>query len=116
MKEVKAYIHANRIADVTNAVRGSGLLARGASRGVRNMNATVIQSLLKPVDSAEQHYSMALGEAVIDEIQLDLLCEDEQVDAVVAVIEETARTGQALAGWICVSSVEKAIPIRGKHK
>ena len=66
--------------------------------------------------SAEQRYSLALGEAVIEEIQLDLLCEGDQVDALVALIEETARTGQALAGWICVSPVDKAIPISGKHK
>ena len=115
MKEIKAYIHANRIAAVIAAVENSGLMARDDSTGVRNINVTTVHSLLKPTDIAEKRYSVALGEAVIDEVRLELVCEDAQVDPLVALIERTARTGQRVAGWIVVADVAKLIAIRGLH-
>lgn len=115
MKEIKAYVHGNRIADVILALEESRLLARGAASGMRNINATVVHSLTKPVDGTEQHYSVQLGEAVIDETRLELVCEDHQVNDLVALIERTARTGQDLAGWIVVTPVELMVPIRGPH-
>ncbi len=115
MKEIKVYVHRNRIADVIAAINQSGLVDRRSSPGVRNINATQVQSLLKPVDRAEQRYSVELGEAVIDEVRLELLCEDSQVAALVTLIDRTARTGQAIAGWICVHDVVMAAPFGGPH-
>ncbi len=116
MKEIKAYVHSNRIADVIQALDESRILAVGAASGMRNINATVVHSLTKPVDGAEQHYSVQLGEAVIDEVRLELVCEDHQVDDLVALIERTARTGQSLAGWIVVTDVVAMISIRGPRR
>ena len=115
MKEIKVYVHRNRIADVIAAINQSGMLDGLAMPGVRNINATSVQSLLKPVDRAEQRYSVELGEAVIDEVRLELLCEDDQVKALVALIDRTARTGQRIAGWICVHDVVMAVPFGGPH-
>ncbi|MBL0144233.1 MAG: P-II family nitrogen regulator [Betaproteobacteria bacterium] len=115
MKEIKAYVHSNRIADVIAAIEESGLMSSATLLGVRNINATSVQSLLKPVDSAEQRYSLQLGEAVIDEVRLELLCEDDQVEPLVALIDRTARTGQRIAGWILVIDVSKAVVIGGPH-
>ena len=61
MKEIKTYVHGNRIADVIAAIEESGLMSSNTLLGVRNINATSVQSLLKPVDSAEHRYSMQLG-------------------------------------------------------
>jgi len=115
MKEVKAYVHANRIADVIAALEESGLVRVGSAIGVRNFNVTAVQGLLKPVDGAEQRYSLTLGEAVIDEVRLECLCEDDQVDAMAEIIGRHARTGQAIAGWITVTDVIRAIPIAGRR-
>lgn len=115
MKEIKAYVHSNRIADVISAVEASGFTARGGAAGVRNINVTMVHSLLKPLDGAEQRYSVALGESVIDELRLELVCEDDQVDDLVALIERTARTGRKVAGWIVVTDVVKLVPVQGSH-
>lgn len=115
MKEIKAYVHNNRIADVIAAVEASGLIETTRVQGVRNINVTSVHSLLKPLDNIEQHYSVELGEAVISEVRLELICEDNQVDALVELIDRTARTGQAIAGWIVVTDLIKAVPIRGSR-
>lgn len=111
MKQIKAYIHNNRIADVIRALRDSGLCG-----GCRNLSVTAVQSLLKPVDAGEQRYSLELAETVIRESRLELVCEDHQADELAQIIERAARTGQREAGWIFISDVSVAIPIKGRHE
>lgn len=72
-----------------------------------------MQSLLKAVDAREQHYSIELAETTINESKLELICEDDQVEELVGIIDRAARTGQAEAGWIYVSDITAAIPILG---
>ena len=109
MKEIKAYVHKHRIADVIRALKDSGQC--DTSAGCRNLNVIPVQSLLKAVDASEQHYSLELAEPVINESKLELICEDHQVDELVGIIERTARTGQADPGWIFVIDVVRAIPV-----
>ena len=80
-----------------------------------NINVTAVQSLLKAIDKAEQRFSVELGEAVIEEVRLELLCEDHQVDAVVACIGRAGRTGQRVAGYVCVADVALVVAIGGPH-
>lgn len=112
MKEIKAYIHNHRIADVIRALKESGQCNADAGAGCRNLTVIPVQSLLKAVDAKEQHYSLDLAEAVINESRLELICEDQQVDELVDIIGRTARTGQAEAGWIYVTDIVRAVPIR----
>ena len=98
MKEIKAYVHRSRIADVIAALKDNP--AWGGVKG----------SLLS-LDSDEKHYSMDLGDEVINEYKLELLCEDGEVEALSAALMEAARTGQAVAGWITVFDVVSATPI-----
>lgn len=113
MKEIKAYIHNHRIADVIRALKDYGRCNAHAGAGCRNLSVTPVQSLLEAVDAQEQRYSIELAEPVINESKLELICEDGQVDELVAIIERTARTGQAEAGWIYVIDIVNAMPIRG---
>ena len=113
MKEIKAYIHNHRIADVIRAVKESGLCNADGTPGCRNLAVIPVQSLLKAVDAKEQHYSIELAETVINESKLELVCEDRQVDELVAIIGHAARTGQAEAGWIYISDIIQAVPIAG---
>ncbi len=113
MKEIKAYIHNHRIADVIRALKESGQCNVDPTKGCRNLSIITVQSLLKAVDAKEQHYSIELAEAVINESKLELICEDHQVDELVDIIKRTACTGQAEAGWIYVSDIIQAVPVAG---
>lgn len=108
MKEIKAYIRPHRIANVLQALRGSGLCDLGAGSGCHNI--TVVQ-VLRPFAGAQpsqQHYSTELAEAVITEYKLELVCADDSADALSDIIAQAAHTGQPEAGWIFVSNMDNA--------
>ncbi len=111
MKEIKAYVHRSRIADVIAALKDSP--AWGGARGGRRHNLAVyiVKGSLLPLDSDEQHYSMDLGDEVVNEYKLELLCEDGEVEELSAALHAAARTGQAIAGWITVIDVVSATRI-----
>lgn len=111
MKEIKALIHLNRVADVIQALADQGYLDPANPRRCRNLNVSATQSLLRALNAQEQRYSVELGQPVINESKLELLCDDDQADALVALIARTARTGQSEAGWVYVSGVEYAMQI-----
>ncbi|MBW7835363.1 MAG: P-II family nitrogen regulator [Sphingomonadales bacterium] len=102
MKEVKAFIHRNRIADVVHALKAAGF---------RNISVIDVRGMLKALDSQEQQYSIEIGEKVITEVKLELVCAADQVDQAVALIRDNGRTGQPIAGWVYVSEIETAYPI-----
>ena len=114
MKEIKAYIHNHRIADVIRALKESGQCNANAGTGCRNPTVIPVQTLLQAADASEQHYSVELAEAVINECRLELICEDRQVDELVGIIGRAARTGQVEAGWIYVSDIIQAVPVAGR--
>ena len=111
MKEVKAYVHRSRVADVIAALKDCP--AWGSARAGRrhNLAVYVVKGSLLPLDSGEQHFSMDLGDEVVNEYKLEMLCEDNEVDAIVAALKTSAHTGQAVAGWITVTEVVQAIAI-----
>ncbi len=105
MKEIKAIIHRNRIADVVHALK---------SAGFSNLCIADVKGMLKALDNKEQNYSVELGEAVITEIRLDLVCEDARADEATRLIQQQARTGQPDAGWIFVNDIGQVIRIEGE--
>ncbi|MEN9395853.1 MAG: hypothetical protein RLZ81_383 [Pseudomonadota bacterium] len=111
MKEIKAYVHRSRVADVIAALKDCP--AWGGERGARRHNLAMymVKGTLVPLDSDEQHYSMDLGDEVVNEYKLELLCEDDEVDQLVAALHVAARTGQAVAGWITVTDLARVVPI-----
>ncbi len=106
MKEIKAFIHRNRIADVLHALKNCTFCA-----GRCNLSINDVTGTLQALDNKEQNYSIELGEGVITEVKLELICEDERVDEAILLIRENARTGQSLAGWIYTVDIADAIPI-----
>lgn len=102
MKEIKAFIHRNRIADVVHALRAAGF---------ENISVVDVKGMLKALDSREQRYSIEIGEKVITEVKLELVCPDDAANRVIGLIRKEARTGQENAGWIYVSSIDASIPI-----
>lgn len=110
MKEIKAYVHRSRVADVIAALKASPAWG-GESGGRRhNLAITLVKGTLAP-QGGEQHYSIDLGDEVVNEYKLELLCEDGEVEPLTAAIAAAARTGQPVAGWITVIDVVSAAPI-----
>ena len=96
MKQIKAFIHRNRAADVIHALKCAGYA---------NLSVVDVKGMLAALDAKEREYSIELGEETITEVKLELVCEDGQVDEAVRLIKENGRTGQARAGLIYVSEV-----------
>jgi len=104
MKEIKAFIHRNRISDVVHELKQAGY---------KYISVVDVLGLLKALSSQEQQYSVDLGTKVVSEIKLELVCDDGQLDDAIDIISRTGRTGQKTAGWIYVTDVEQAIKIDG---
>ena len=113
MKEIKAYVHRSRVAQVIEAVQSTqAWRSRQGDAGQHNLTVYGVHGFLAPVDEAERHYSMDLGQEVVHEFKLELHCEDGDVAELTAAIRAAARTGQARAGWIVVVDIGSAEAIR----
>lgn len=104
MKQIKAFIHRARVGDIVHALDAAGL---------RQLSVFDVKGLLKATSNRESEYSLALGEKVTSEVQLELVCLDDEVDRAVQLIRENGRTGQPISGWVYVSPVDLALPIEG---
>ena len=102
-REIKAFIHRNRIADVVNALSNAGF---------SRLTVINVEGLLKALDSREQHYSVEIGQKVVTEVKLEFVCENEtQTAEAIALIREHGKTGQPSAGWIYVSKIQSSSEI-----
>lgn len=113
MKEIKAFIRQHRIANVLQALRNTGQCDMGnVVNGCHNITVSKVQRPLASGDPTQQHYSMELAEPVVAEYKLELVCADDVVDALTDAIAKAAATGQAEAGWIFMSDIQRAVKIR----
>ena len=102
MKEIKAFIHRVRAADVIHALREAGF---------QHLSVVDVKGMLAALDAKEREYSLELGTEIITEIKLEVICEDERLDQALEIIRQQGRTGQPVAGWISVSEVQTLLPI-----
>ena len=68
---------------------------------------------LAEVLGGQRRDSVELGELITQEIQLDVFCVDDELAAVVELIQRNGRTGQATSGWLFVASIDQAYAIDG---
>lgn len=101
MKQITAYIHHVRSAVVVEAL---------SDAGYKNISLLDVKGTLKALREQELAYSSETG-VVISEVQLSLVCVDEQVDKAVAIIRESGKIGDHISGWVYVSPIEQALPI-----
>ena len=103
MKRVEAIIKPFKLEDVKEALSEAGI-------------AGMTVSDVKGYGRQQGHSELYRGaEYVVDflpKIKIDLVIAEEQVDEVVKIITESARTGKIGDGKIFVSSVEKIVRIR----
>lgn len=110
MKEIKAYVHQNRIAEVISALKSSAAWTAVGS-GEHNLTVYMVKGSLVPLDDGERRYSVELGDEVINEYKLELHCSDDHVQELVKIIVAAARTGPANSGWVYVVDIATAVPI-----
>ncbi|MCF6293058.1 MAG: P-II family nitrogen regulator [Robiginitomaculum sp.] len=96
MKEIKAYIHRNRAADVVRALRLADL---------GHFAMVDVKQVLQSLGSSDQEYSMELGARVMTEVKLELVCKAERLEEAISLIKENAKTGQEDSGCIYVSDI-----------
>ena len=96
MKEIKAFIHRSRIADVVTALKTAGF---------DQMSFIDVQGTLEALDSKEKGYSLEIGQQVVTEMKLELVCEDSKMDNAISIIRKMAKTNRAPSGWLYVSEV-----------
>lgn len=102
MKLVKAYLHQVRCADVVQAL---------ADAGFRNLALLDARGTLAPLIDSERDFSMDGAGLVIAEVQLDLVCDDTELDTVTSIIRTHGSIGTGISGWVYVSPIDQALPI-----
>lgn len=111
MKEIKAFIHPHRTAAVIQALRESGLCDQPAGASCFHIAISQVQCVHATSDGTLQHYSVELGEPVVLQTKLELVCNDEAADLLVELIVRHGHTGQACSGWVHVHTLERREPI-----
>lgn len=102
MKQIKAFVHRNRVSDLIHALDAAGF---------RRLSLFDVKGLLRALSAREQEYSVELGDKMISEIQMEVFCDDADVARAVEIFRRVGRTGHADAGWIYVSAIDQSIPI-----
>ena len=111
MKEIKAYVHRSRVADVIAALKAAPAWAAAVKASRHNLAVYMVKGSLLPLDDEERHYSLDLGDEVVNEYKLELLCEDTEVEELVQAICRAAHTGLAHSGLVTVTTLAQAISI-----
>ena len=104
MKQLKAFVHRNRVADLLHALEAAGF---------RRLSLFDVKGLLRALSAREQEYSVEFGDQVISEVQMELFCEDDDVARAMEIFLRVGRTGRAEAGAVYISPVEQAFVIAG---
>lgn len=102
MKRITALLHAHRVSDIVHALE---------SAGERRLSISPILGLLAAANAREVDFSVEFGERLIREVQLDVFCEDAQVDTLVDLIRLHGRAGLPNSGWVFVAAVESGVAI-----
>jgi nitrogen regulatory protein P-II 1 len=111
MKEIKAYVHRSQVADVIAALKDSQAWGGESGDAAHNLAVYLVRGMVATSDASDRHYSTDLGDEVVNEYKLELICEEAEVDDLVRIISSSAHTGSATSGWITVASLDRAVRI-----
>jgi len=112
MKEIKAYVHRNRVADVIAALKESKAWGGESGDARHSLAVYLVRGMVASPYGEDRRFSTELGDEVVNEYKLELLCEESEVQELVALIAGSAHTGAPSAGWVTVSSLDQAMRIR----
>jgi nitrogen regulatory protein P-II 1 len=103
MKEIKAYIQPFMLQKVTDALHAIH---------VRGMSISELKGCGREKDESYPHHAR---EAVVEftpKVKIEIVCPDEECEAIVKAIQEAAHTGRRGDGKIFITTVDAAISIR----
>lgn len=104
MKEIKAFIHRSRVADVVHALLGAEY---------RHLSVIDVLGTLEALGRSERLFSLELGEQVVSEAKIEVVCEDHRVDQAVALINDNAHTAGEVSGCIVITDIEAVHMVNG---
>lgn len=105
MKQLKAFVHRNRCADVLRGLEVAGF---------ERISLLDVKGTLHALSARELSYSVDFGGPIVSEMQIELFCEDGDVARALEIFRREGGTGRAEAGWVYVSGIEQAVVIGGE--
>jgi len=103
MKKIEAIIKPFKIDEVKEALAESGIVG---------MSVTEVKGFGRQKGHTEIYRGSEYVVDFLPKVKLDIVVEDEQVDAAVKAITESAKTGKIGDGKIFITTIERAIRIR----
>ena len=103
MKEIKAYMRVHMLDKVIRGLEASGFT---------DMTVIDVRAIRRGLREEDVEYSLELASRCMNVAKLTMVVRDVDVEAVVRIVREHARTGHKGDGLIYVSNVEDAIHIR----
>jgi len=103
MKLVTAIIKPHRLDDVRDAL---------SAISVTGLTATEVKGFGRQKGHTEVYRGAEYSIDFVPKVRLDVVIDDDQLQAVVDAITDSARTGEIGDGKIFVSSIEQAVRIR----
>jgi nitrogen regulatory protein P-II 1 len=105
MKEVKAYVRADKLQEILRALQDEG------ARGMTVIRVDAIGAMADPVAN-RQRFIRKFSEAYSSIAKIEIVCGDEEADRRVQVVKKHGWTGFPGDGRIFVSSIERCVNIR----
>lgn len=96
MKEIKAFVHRGRAADIVH-----GLLEKGFDQ----ISLVDVKGTLEALTERETEYSVEFGRSIITEVKIEVVCADTEVAAVLDIFRAHAKSARG-PGWVYVSDIE----------
>jgi nitrogen regulatory protein PII len=103
MKEIKAYLRADRADEVLDAL---------SSAGIPNATLTHVLAMGPNLDLDSSRVSVEFGRRVNRRVMLELICPDRDEAPLVDTIRRAACTGQPGDGVISVTNINRLVKIR----
>ena len=103
MKLIEAIIKPQMLDGVRDAL---------SKAGIQGLTVTEVKGLGRQKGHQEVYRGAEYSVDFVPKVKIEVVADDPQVDAVIAAITESARTGEIGDGKIFVSEIENAIRIR----
>ena len=103
MKKIEAIIRVHKLEEVKKAL---------VEQGIHGMTVSEVRGFGRQKGHSEMYRGTEYKVDFIPKIKIELVVTDEQLDAALRAIIETARTGQTGDGKIFISQLTNAIRIR----
>ena len=103
MKLIEAIIKPQMLDGVRDAL---------SKAGIQGLTVTEVKGFGRQIGHQEVYRGAEYSVDFVPKVKIEVVADDPQVDAVIAAITESARTGEIGDGKIFVSAIENAIRIR----